>query len=116
MGIEYMEAEDEQTNYVCIGPVNKVLNMLSLYHASGHSADTARFRKHELRVADYLWVSEDGMKMQGYNGSQGWDASFTMQVLAEAELVDEFAPMCIKAYSYLERTQILCSAASRNSP
>jgi len=69
-----------------------------------------------LRVPDYLWVSEDGMKMQGYNGSQGWDASFTMQALAEADLVDEFASMCQKAYSYLERTQILCSATSRSSP
>jgi len=113
--IDYMAAEDAQTNYVCIGPVNKVLNMLSAYHAA-KSSDTPEFRKHTLRVADYLWVSEDGLKMQGYNGSQGWDASFTMQALAEAELVNEFAPMCVKAYSYLERTQILCSAASRNSP
>ena len=33
-----------------------------------------------------LWVSEDGMKMQGYNGSQGWDASFTMQVNSKLAL------------------------------
>ena len=39
-----------------------------------------------------------------------------MQALAEADLVDEFASMCQKAYSYLERTQILCSATSRSSP
>ena len=56
------------------------------------------------------------MKMQGYNGSQGWDASFTMQALAEAELVDEFPRTCTRAYAYLERTQILCSDASRASP
>ena len=29
---EYMIAEDLQTNYIDIGPVNKVLNMLSAYH------------------------------------------------------------------------------------
>ena len=58
-----------------------------------------------LRVADYLWVAEDGMKMQGYNGSQGWDASFAMQALAEAGLVDEFPDMCSRAYDYLERVR-----------
>lgn len=111
--LDYMHAEDEQTNYVCIGPVNKVLNMLCLYHATGHSTQSSAFQKHTLRVADYLWVSEDGMKMQGYNGSQGWDASFTMQALAEAELVQEFPEMCCKAYSYLERTQILSTPLSQ---
>ena len=114
--LDYMRAESEQTNYVCIGPVNKVLNMLAEYHAAGGASDTASFQKHLLRIPDYLWVSEDGMKMQGYNGSQGWDASFAMQAIAEAELIDEFPSMCQKAYSYLERTQILCSAASRSSP
>lgn len=30
------------------------------------------FRRHMARVSDYLWVAEDGLKMQGYNGSQCW--------------------------------------------
>lgn len=30
--IDYMAAEDLQTNFIDIGPVNKVLNMLSMYH------------------------------------------------------------------------------------
>jgi squalene cyclase len=66
---------------VCIGPVNKVLNMLCTYHHHGGDTSCVSFQKHLLRVSDYLWVSEDGMKMQGYNGSQGWDASFAMQAL-----------------------------------
>jgi squalene cyclase len=32
------------------------------------------------RLFDYLWVAEDGMKMQGYNGSQLWDTAFAAQV------------------------------------
>ena len=36
---------------------------------------------HALRVKDYLWVAEDGMKLKGYNGSQCWDASFATQAL-----------------------------------
>jgi squalene cyclase len=32
--MEYMQAEDLQTNYIDIGPVNKVLNMVSHYHGT----------------------------------------------------------------------------------
>jgi squalene cyclase len=37
-------------------------------------------RRHIPRLYDYLWVAEDGLKMQGYNGSQLWDTSFAVQV------------------------------------
>lgn len=30
--LEYMKAEDLQTNFIDIGPVNKVMNLLSMYH------------------------------------------------------------------------------------
>lgn len=36
--------------------------------------------RHLARVPDYLWVAEDGLKMQGYNGSQLWDTAFAVQV------------------------------------
>ncbi len=36
--------------------------------------------RHIPRVYDYLWVAEDGMKMQGYNGSHLWDTAFAVQV------------------------------------
>jgi hypothetical protein len=38
-------------------------------------------------VYDYLWVAEDGMKMQGYNGSQLWDTSFAVQVIGTGGVV-----------------------------
>jgi len=56
------------------------------------------------------------MKMQGYNGSQGWDTSFALQAFAEADLASEFQEMSCRAYSYLERTQILSTPASKASP
>jgi squalene/oxidosqualene cyclase-like protein len=114
--IEYIGAEDLQTNFIDIGPVNKVLNMLSRYVEAGNTQHTDAFKRHLARVPDYLWVSEDGMKMQGYNGSQGWDTSFALQAFAEGGLCDEFPEMVSNAYAYLERTQILCSPDSRKSP
>ena len=46
--------------------------------------------KHMMRVPDYLWVAEDGMKMQGYNGSQCWDTSFAIQAVWECGMLDDF--------------------------
>ena len=36
--VEFMRAEDLQTNYINIGPVNKVLNTLSAYHGEWRDA------------------------------------------------------------------------------
>ena len=66
--ISYVHAEDAHTNYVDIGPVNKAVNMLAVFFEGGRGCEA--FRRHVARVDDYLWVAEDGMKMQGYNGSQ----------------------------------------------
>lgn len=68
------------------------------------------------RVADYLWVAEDGMKMKGYNGSQCWDTSFAIQAVYEAGLLDEFPSLSKGVWSYLERTQILSTEVSQASP
>ena len=68
--MEYMKAEDLQTNFIDIGPVNKVLNMLSMYHYHHHGANNdikldsndnneLLIERHIARVRDYLWVAED---------------------------------------------------------
>jgi len=121
--IEYMKAEDLQTNFIDIGPVNKVLNMLSMYHyhnttAKKDDSDTENIliAKHMARVRDYLWLAEDGMKMQGYNGSQCWDTSFATQAFFEAEILDEFPDLALKVWSYFEKTQILSTDVSKSSP
>eukprot|EP00597_Dinobryon_sp_UTEXLB2267_P004200 CAMPEP_0170065056 /NCGR_PEP_ID=MMETSP0019_2-20121128/5292_1 /TAXON_ID=98059 /ORGANISM="Dinobryon sp., Strain UTEXLB2267" /LENGTH=828 /DNA_ID=CAMNT_0010271841 /DNA_START=1237 /DNA_END=3723 /DNA_ORIENTATION=- len=117
---EYIAAEDEQTNYVCIGPVNKALNMLSVWaaHQKKQQNGTAvepceAFLRHLPRVDDYLWVAEDGMKMQGYNGSQCWDTSFAAQAIVEGDLAKSFPECAKKVYSYLNRTQIASDEKDR---
>lgn len=120
--LEYMKAEDLQTNYIDIGPVNKALNMVSAFHgmswiecrnrycfvrltfvtylnhtlAANNDINDQAVRNHMMRVPDYLWVAEDGMKMQGYNGSQCWDTSFAIQAVWECGLLDEFPLMSAK--------------------
>jgi len=113
--LKYMAAEDEQTNFIDIGPVNKVLNMLCHYHAVNEDYANERIQRHIARVVDYLWLAEDGMKMKGYNGSQCWDTSFAIQAIYEANALDQFPELVCKAWSFFERTQILSTEISQGT-
>ena len=124
--IDYVNAEDEQTNYITIGPVGKFINMLCVFHAYGRNS--MQFRLHQSRIQDHLFLAEDGMKCQGYNGPQLWDTAFTVQAFTQLEkgiaavnnakrpqrarsLKEQFAYTPLKyfylhAYKYVEDTQI----------
>jgi squalene/oxidosqualene cyclase-like protein len=88
-----VQAEDIHTNYINLGPVNKALNMLINFIVEGNSEN---FQKHVNRVDDYLWLSEDGIKMNGYNGSQLWDTAFMAHALMESENISESSTRILK--------------------
>ncbi len=102
--LDYINAEDEHTNYIDIGPVNQVINSIAIYHAYGK--DSVRFKKHAERWADYLWVAEDGMKMQGYNGSQLWDTVFATQAILEGGMEKYFPETVSKAFNFIDHSQV----------
>lgn len=102
--MEHIHYEDENTRYVCIGPVNKVLNMLCCWVDDPNSE---AFKLHLPRIYDFLWVAEDGMKMQGYNGSQLWDTAFTAQAYLSTNLYEEFGSSIKKAHEYIKNSQVL---------
>lgn len=54
--IDYMHAEDLQTNYIDIGPVNKVLNMLSAYDGMffSYKISPSSFLKNQLLTLAFL--------------------------------------------------------------
>ena len=102
--IDYIHDEDKQTNYINIGPVNQVLNSLSIWHKYG--SDSPQFKKHVERWQDYLWLAEDGMKMQGYNGAQFWETAFTMNAINESEIGANFNATLQNTYQFLDTCQI----------
>lgn len=63
----------------------------------GKDGSYENFQRHLQRVDDYLWVAEDGMKMQGYNGSQNWDTSFAIQVRYNRGVLIKFTCMVLFA-------------------
>jgi lanosterol synthase len=102
--LKYLNAEDEQTNYLDIGPVSKAINSICSWHVYGK--DSAQFKKHVARWYDYLWVAEDGMKMSGYNGSQLWDTAFATRAMLESDLGKLFPETIAKSYQFIDLSQI----------
>ncbi len=101
---DYVHAEDDHTNYINIGPVNQVINSLAVWHRKGAASE--EFKKHVERWIDYLWVAEDGMKMNGYNGSQLWDTAFGAQAICEGGGEKTVPEALRKAYDFIDYTQV----------
>ena len=62
--------------------------------------------RHLARVPDYLWLAEDGMKMQGYSNSTSWDTSFAVQAIIATGLAPEFSSCLRRAHHAIDRAQV----------
>jgi lanosterol synthase len=102
-----IQYEDVNTDYSNLGPVNGPMNFLACYIKEG--PDAYSVRRHRERMEDFLWVKDEGMLMNGTNGVQNWDTSFTIQAVLDAGLAQDpkWKPMMIKALEYLESQQTL---------
>ncbi|KAK3036023.1 hypothetical protein RJ639_030724 [Escallonia herrerae] len=100
--MQHIEYEDESTQYICIGPVNKALNMICRWIDDPNSRAN---KLHLSRVKDYLWVAEDGMKYQAYNGSQLWDVIFAVQAILGTKLSDEYGSVLKRANEFIRGSQ-----------
>lgn len=102
-----IEAEDENTEFSNLGPVNGPMNTLCAYIHEG--PDSHAFREHLKTLPEFLWMNKEGMLMNGTNGVQCWDTSFTIQAATDAGFADDpkWHPVLIKALKFMEDQQIL---------
>ncbi|XP_047155550.1 beta-amyrin synthase-like [Vigna umbellata] len=100
--MKHIHYEDENSRYIAIGCVEKVLCMLACW-VEDPNGDA--FKKHLARIPDCLWISEDGMTMQGI-GTQSWDAGFIVQALLATNLVDDLGPTLAKAHDFIKKSQV----------
>ncbi|KAJ4844509.1 hypothetical protein Tsubulata_006351 [Turnera subulata] len=100
--MKHIHYEDENSRYITIGCVEKVLCMLACWV---EDPDGDYFKKHLARVPDYLWVAEDGMKMQSF-GSQEWDAGFAVQALLASNLTDEIGEVLKRGHDFIKKSQV----------
>ncbi|KAJ1267466.1 hypothetical protein BS78_07G058400 [Paspalum vaginatum] len=101
----HIHYENECTHYICCGAVPKALFMLACWVEDRDYSDA--FKCHIERVNDYLWIAEDGMKMQLYDGCHSWDASFTVDAILATGLIKELGPTLERANSFLKNSQLL---------
>ncbi|KAJ7982156.1 Terpene cyclase/mutase family member [Quillaja saponaria] len=100
--MKHIHYEDENSRYITIGCVEKVLCMLACWVEDPNGE---AFKKHLARVPDYVWVSEDGITMQSF-GSQEWDAGFAVQALLETNLTDELGPTLARGHDFIKQSQV----------
>ncbi|XP_024182263.1 beta-amyrin synthase [Rosa chinensis] len=100
--MEHIHYEDENSRYITMGCLEKVLCMLACW-AEDPNGDY--FKKHLARIPDYLWVAEDGMKMQSF-GSQEWDTSIAIQALLASNLKDEIGPTLARGHDFIKKSQV----------
>ncbi|GMM54055.1 lanosterol synthase [Maudiozyma humilis] len=102
---DLIKKEIENTDSLCIAPVNQAFCALVVYLEEGkHSM---AFEKIHYRFKDALFHGPQGMTVMGTNGVQTWDCAFTIQYFFVANLAErpEFHDTIVAAYKFLCRSQ-----------
>ncbi|XP_044321562.1 achilleol B synthase isoform X5 [Triticum aestivum] len=102
--MKHIHYEDETTKYVGICPITKALNMICCWVENPNSD---AFKQHLPRFYDYLWLAEDGMKAQVYDGCHSWEIAFIIQAYCSTNLIGEFGPTIKKAHEFMKNSQVL---------
>lgn len=102
IAMQHVHYEDQNSRYLCIGCVEKVLCLIACWV---EDPDSDAFKRHLARIPDYLWVAEDGMKMQSF-GSQMWDEAFAIQAILASGLIEDYAPTLRKAHDFVKASQV----------
>uniref|UniRef100_A0ACD5XXS8 Uncharacterized protein n=1 Tax=Avena sativa TaxID=4498 RepID=A0ACD5XXS8_AVESA len=110
--MEHIHYDDESTKYVGICPINKALNMICCWVENPNSPE---FQQHLPRFHDYLWMAEDGMKAQVYDGCHSWELAFIIHAYCSTDLTSEFIPTLKKAHEFMKNSQVLFNHPNHES-
>jgi squalene/oxidosqualene cyclase-like protein len=102
--LDHIKHEQLTTNFIDIGPVNKVFDTLAVWSAEPNSEHT---RKALGALPQYIFDCDRGRTMQSYNSSELWDTGFVAVALADSGLGEEFATMAEGAHRFIDENQVL---------
>ena len=108
--VDQIRREDANTDYICIGPISKLLHTL-VWHFENPRGD--ELTQHARRLGDYLYQAADGLKMNGYDSSRLWDTAFAAQAVARTTLDERSHSLLDAAFRYLEANQVLADVPER---
>ncbi|XP_065874440.1 beta-amyrin synthase-like isoform X1 [Euphorbia lathyris] len=100
--MDILHFEDLHSRFLTHACLEKVLHMLACW---AEDPNQKAFKFHLARVPDYLWIAEDGMKMQNL-GTQLWDTTFYIQAILTSNLSDEYDFTLRRAHEFIKQTQI----------
>ncbi|KAF8035112.1 hypothetical protein BT93_C1216 [Corymbia citriodora subsp. variegata] len=102
VAIKHVHYEDENSRYLTIGCVEKVLCLIACWVEDPNSE---AYKLHLARIPDYFSIAEDGLKMQTF-GCQMWDAAFAIQAIMSSNLTKEYATTLRKAHDFVKASQV----------
>nr|AYE89270.1 triterpene cyclase [Siraitia grosvenorii] len=97
-----IDYEGHNSRYITIGCVEKPLFLVACW---AEDPCGEAYKMHLARVKDYLWMGEDGMKMQTF-GSQSWDVAHAIQAILATNLHHEFSDTLKKGHDFIKKSQI----------
>ncbi|CAB78576.1 lupeol synthase like protein [Arabidopsis thaliana] len=103
--MKLLHYQDEANRYITGGSVPKAFHMLACWV---EDPEGEYFKKHLARVSDFIWIGEDGLKIQSF-GSQLWDTVMSLHFLldgVEDDVDDEIRSTLVKGYDYLKKSQV----------
>lgn len=97
----------ENTDNLAIAPVSNALSSIVVYLEKGK--DSPEFQRYIFRWPDFMYMTPDGLMMNGTNGVQVWDCAFALQysILIGLGTLPEFRETFIKGYRFLCRSQFV---------
>ncbi|KAA8914336.1 hypothetical protein TRICI_002933 [Trichomonascus ciferrii] len=103
--LELILKDLENTDHLAIAPISNVMNAIVVYLELGK--DSPEFQRFLFRWPDFLYMTPDGMLMNGTNGVQVWDVAFALQYCIMAGLGEDprFKDTLIRGYRFLLRSQ-----------
>ncbi|KAL8479841.1 hypothetical protein ACS0TY_026693 [Phlomoides rotata] len=99
--IKHMRYQAEEARYITTGCIEKSLQIICWW---AHDPNGDEFKRHLARVPDFLWLAEDGMKMQTF-GSQLWDCALITEVIITSGMIEEYGDSLKKANFYIKESQ-----------
>ncbi|MBX3158525.1 MAG: squalene--hopene cyclase [Deltaproteobacteria bacterium] len=108
--LDQIRQEDENTGYICIGPISKLFHTLIWHSVDPHGR---AFAAHAAQLPAYLWRGPDGVKMQGYESSELWDTAFAAQAIVATGRAPTRRAMVQAAHRFIDRQQVLADVPDR---
>ncbi|CAG8730053.1 31988_t:CDS:10, partial [Racocetra persica] len=99
-----IKLEEIDSNYVSVCAIDKLFRLVCAYYEEGPESEM--FLNMKDKVANYIWMTPNGMLMNSVDGSQIWDTSLAVQAIIEAGNDPENHESMIKALEFLDDSQI----------